>query len=75
VVFAQGTLETPVYDRLRLEPGACLSGPALIVQPDCTTLMHPGQRATVDGFGNLIVESDPHPIPLPCAGEGVLPSK
>lgn len=55
VIFAQGTLETPVYDRLRLEPGACLEGPALIVQPDCTTLMHPGQQAMVDSLGNLLV--------------------
>jgi N-methylhydantoinase A len=55
VIFAEGALETPVYNRERLEPGATLSGPALIVQSDCTTLIHPCQRATVDPFGNLIV--------------------
>jgi N-methylhydantoinase A len=55
VIFAEGGLETPLYERTRLEPGACLTGPAVIMQPDCTTLIHPGQEATVDGFGNLIV--------------------
>jgi N-methylhydantoinase A len=55
VLFAEGALETAIYDRSWLEPGACLTGPALIVQPDCTTLIHPGQDASVDPFGNLIV--------------------
>jgi N-methylhydantoinase A len=55
VIFAEGTLETLVYERTGLEPGAHLTGPALIVQSDCTTVIHPGQQATVDAFGNLIV--------------------
>jgi N-methylhydantoinase A len=55
VIFAEGTLETPVYKRSGLEPGACLTGPALVVQSDCTTVIHPGQTAKVDAFGNLIV--------------------
>jgi N-methylhydantoinase A len=55
VVFAEGRLDTPHYDRMLLEPGTCFGGPALIVQPDCTTLIHPGQSVTVDAFGNLIV--------------------
>src|SRR4029079_7032437 len=55
VLFAEGALETAVYDRSGLEPRACLTGPALILQPDCTTLIHPGQDASVDPFGNLIV--------------------
>jgi N-methylhydantoinase A len=58
VIFAEGTLETLVYERSGLEPGACLMGPALIVQSDCTTVIHPGQKATVDAFGNLIVATD-----------------
>jgi N-methylhydantoinase A len=55
VIFAEGTLETLVYERSALAPGATLTGPALIVQPDCTTVIHPGQTANVDAFGNLIV--------------------
>ena len=53
--FAEGKLETLVYQRAGLEPGACLTGPALIVQPDCTTVIHPGQKVHVDPFTNLIV--------------------
>jgi N-methylhydantoinase A len=56
VVFAQGTLETVLYDRSRLRPGARFEGPALVVQPDCTTLIHPGQSVAVDAFGNLVVD-------------------
>ncbi|MFN8592274.1 MAG: hydantoinase/oxoprolinase family protein [Thermomicrobiales bacterium] len=55
VVFAQGTLETPLYDRDTLTAGVRLTGPAVVVQPDCTTLLHPGQTARIDGFGNLVV--------------------
>jgi N-methylhydantoinase A len=55
VIFAEGTLETLVYQRAGLEPGACLTGPALIVQTDCTTVIHPGQTVHVDAFGNPIV--------------------
>jgi N-methylhydantoinase A len=55
VIFAEGTLETLVYERSGLDPGACLAGPALIVQSDCTTVVHPGQTAKVDAFGNLIL--------------------
>jgi N-methylhydantoinase A len=57
VIFAEGALDTPHYERSLLDPGARLTGPALILQPDCTTLIHPGQRVTVDGFGNLLVAS------------------
>jgi N-methylhydantoinase A len=70
VIFAQGALETPLYARARLLPGACFSGPALIVQPDCTTLIHPGQAVTADPFGNLVVATaGPHPGPLPSSRE------
>jgi N-methylhydantoinase A len=57
VIFADGTLDTPVYERSGLDPGACLTGPALIVQSDCTTLIHPRQQAKVDAYGNLIVRT------------------
>ena len=49
-------LATPVYDRLRLRPGQRIEGPAVIEQLDATTLLHPGDRMTVDGSGNLLVE-------------------
>ncbi len=59
VVFADGAIAAPVYERSRLHPGARFVGPALVVQPDCTTVLHPGQQANVDAFGNLIVRDAP----------------
>ena len=57
VIFADGVRDTPIYDRDRLETGARLVGPAVIVQPDCTTLIHPGQAVRVDAYGNLVVQT------------------
>ena len=49
--------ETTHYDRERLRPGNHLSGPAIIVQDDCTTVLGPGQLLRVDDYGNLIVQT------------------
>jgi N-methylhydantoinase A len=57
VIFAAGVRDTPVYDRDRLLNGAQLTGPAVIVQPDCTTLIHPGQSVRVDAYGNLVIQT------------------
>ena len=45
------------YDRGRLRPGNRISGPAIVVQADCTTVLGPGQSLRVDGYGNLIVRT------------------
>jgi N-methylhydantoinase A len=42
-----------LYERDRLDPGAVLTGPAIVEQSDATTAIPPGWRATVDGFRNL----------------------
>jgi N-methylhydantoinase A len=52
---ADGFDDCPVYDREGLDPGAELSGPAIVEQMDTTTVIHPGQHATVDGLGNLVI--------------------
>ena len=44
-----------IYDRTRLNEGATIDGPAVVEQYDSTTVMLPGQRATVDSGGNLMV--------------------
>ncbi|WP_425087227.1 hydantoinase/oxoprolinase family protein [Stappia sp.] len=44
-----------VYDRLALEVGARIEGPALLEQPDTTIFVDPGLDATVDRFGNLVI--------------------
>jgi N-methylhydantoinase A len=48
--------DTPVYDRATLMPGDTIAGPAVIEQLDATTLLFPGDRATVDPYLNLMVE-------------------
>jgi N-methylhydantoinase A len=57
VSFARGEapVETPVYERSGLRPDDVIPGPAIIEQMDTTTVILPGQRATVDDFVNLIL--------------------
>lgn len=53
---AAGPTATPLYDRLLLQPNNRLSGPALILQYDTTTVVLPGWGATVDAWGNVVME-------------------
>ena len=52
---SSGFVETCVYDRSRLKPGARLDGPAIIEQADTTTVIEPGWQAHVDPSGSLIL--------------------
>ncbi|MBD3846032.1 hydantoinase/oxoprolinase family protein [Bosea sp. SSUT16] len=51
-----GFTNCPIYDRALLGPGHEVTGPAIIDQMDSTTLVLPGQVATVDAHLNLIIE-------------------
>jgi N-methylhydantoinase A len=53
---AVGMRRADVYDRDRLPPGATLRGPVLIEEPTTTTLVLPGQNASIDRFGLLLIE-------------------
>jgi N-methylhydantoinase A len=44
---------TSIYDRARLPLGARVPGPAIVEQPDTTTVIPPGRAAVVDPAGNL----------------------
>ncbi|GAB4167753.1 MAG: hydantoinase/oxoprolinase family protein [Thalassobaculales bacterium] len=57
VWFPGGWQDTPVYDRERLPEAAVLSGPAVLHQLDCTTVIDPGAEARVDSHGNLVVRT------------------
>lgn len=46
-------VDTPVYERAALYPTARLEGPAVISQPDSTTLLPPSAIAVVDDMLNL----------------------
>ncbi|WP_237477430.1 hydantoinase/oxoprolinase family protein [Lichenibacterium dinghuense] len=48
--------EAALFERADLDPGAELSGPAIVSQADCTILIPHGWRARVDGFRNIEME-------------------
>jgi N-methylhydantoinase A len=50
-----GWVGTPVYWRPDLAAGDQLDGPAVVEEFGSTVPLHPGFRATVDRFGNLLV--------------------
>lgn len=53
---ASRPIYTALYERQGLKPGNMVVGPAIIFQLDTTTVVPPDWAATVDGWGNLIVE-------------------
>ena len=46
----------PLYDREKLHNGNIVFGPAIVEQMDSTTIVLPGQKATVDKYLNMIIE-------------------
>ncbi len=50
-----GWQETPVYAREGLPIGGVLRGPAVIEEMSATSLVFPGQTATLDADGNIIL--------------------
>ncbi len=52
----EGIHEAAIYDGDRLEPGMHFAGPAVIEQPGATTVVHPGQRVTIDRYGNFHID-------------------
>jgi N-methylhydantoinase A len=54
-VWFGGWQEASVHDRLALPAGAEIRGPAILEQPDATTVIDPGLVARVDALGNVIV--------------------
>jgi len=56
VILADGPAETPFYEGKALQPSHHLVGPAVIVHPDTTVFLGPGDGLRVDEYRNLIVE-------------------
>jgi len=50
--------DVPVYVREKLGNGNSIQGPAIIEEKTSVTVVYPDQKATVDDYGNLIVEED-----------------
>ena len=55
VWFEGGFRDTPIYQREKLPQAATFTGPAVIEQLDCTTVIDPGNRVELDALGNLLV--------------------
>jgi N-methylhydantoinase A len=51
-----GYIETPVYDRYALAPGASFSGPAIVEERESTLIVGARGRARVDEHLNIVVE-------------------
>jgi N-methylhydantoinase A len=47
--------DAPVYERRHLRRDELIQGPAVVEQPDTTTVVYPGQDALVDPAGNLLL--------------------
>ena len=56
ICFDGDFLDAQVYERLDLTPDMSVSGPAVILQYDATTLIHPGHNATVCSDGTLLIQ-------------------
>ena len=56
-VFENGdTNPGKIYRRSEMRAGDKLSGPAVVIQDDCTTCVPTGFDVLVDGYGNLIIQ-------------------
>ncbi len=51
-------VSTPIYDRQHIAADAVVQGPAILVQDDSTTVVHPGQTARVIALGQLEIRSN-----------------
>lgn len=48
--------KVPIYERAHLGTQTTLQGPAIVEEPDATTVIFPDQALTIDAYGNLIIE-------------------
>ena len=55
-VEAGGFVETPVYDRYALGPGAWAAGPAIVEERESTLIVGPRGRFQVDEWGGILVD-------------------
>src|SRR5262249_53636192 len=51
-----GYTEALVVDRARLADGGAIVGPAIIEDPDCTTVILPGDAARLSPLGHIVIE-------------------
>ena len=56
MIFNNKPVETRIYDRDKLTGGNRLKGPSVVVEYSSTIVIPPFAGATVDGYGNLVIE-------------------
>jgi N-methylhydantoinase A len=56
---ARGSHDATVYHGIALDPGSKFEGPAVVQEPSVTLVVAPGQKVTVDDYGNYHVEVHP----------------
>jgi len=56
VFWEDAFLDTPIYDQGRLAAGNEIPGPAVIEASNTNILIHPGQRARLDSYLNVVIE-------------------
>jgi N-methylhydantoinase A len=52
------TIQTPRFDRMKLKAADTVTGPAVIVQQNSTTVLPPGYVALVMRLGDLVISRD-----------------
>jgi N-methylhydantoinase A len=57
VLFEEGWLEVPIYNRESFGQGCRITGPAVIEEEASATVLCSGQHLTVDRFGNLLISA------------------
>ena len=57
LVWRGRELSAQWFDRAGLLPGNRLIGPALVAETSATTFLPPKAEATVDGFGNIVIDT------------------
>jgi len=53
-----GFVDAAIYERDRLPVGSTFDGPAIVEQPDTTSVLPPATHCRVDEYGNLIIKVD-----------------
>jgi 5-oxoprolinase (ATP-hydrolysing) len=50
-----GWIDTPLYDRIKLQPGDVVQGPAIIIEPTGTNVVDDGWSAEITPLGHLVL--------------------
>ena len=63
VYYHGNFLNANVYDRQQLRAGNRIAGPAIVLQKDSTTVIHPGHAGEVDAYLNILIMPEGQSLP------------